>query len=314
MKSKVFDKTGDALGIKDDAFKSLLQKLEKKVLKEVLKSFLGQIDVNRWFEDGIATIRNLPNDIPINKINEKNLRVDTLFEINNHVIMNIEANTSYGQSVKIRNISYLMKIFVNEVEKNCSFDENTIVVQINLNRGVSKRADVYNRILFRDDKNEEYLRSFVIYDYNLEKILHCWYHMDDKDERVAKRNRQIVKEYGWLLAVVLDKDELKKLRAFLAPNEMAATFIEYVERRMEEMTTKTSVFGWFPPAKEEEMLRNGLKEEGRIEGRKQGRKEGRTETEENLIKNMISSGLTPEKIHEYIKLPLERINKIAETM
>ena len=321
--SNVLTIDGNALGIKDDAFKSLLYRADESVVRNFILSLLNEKDRKKFLSEGIEKIESRPNDIPIRKMGERHDAIDILFQINEAIRFNVEANTRYTSGIVKRNGCFAMKIYVNAMESGNVFSDKHVVIQINLNIGMPSDKRICHRYTLKDEDSKEYIQNFVIYEYNLDKLKKCWYDRNKINDMSLKReNDELISRYASLIALVLDMDELRELSKSNLISEENLKIIKYIEGRMKEMNSKQSVFGWFTPEQEEEMLRNSMIEEAKDEGERIGLSKGerigrerqKKDSELKLVKKMLLDGLDPSFIKKYVKMSLTEINKIKTTI
>ena len=69
-------------------------------------------------------------------------------------------NTYYNDYVRVRNFSYITSIYNNQVTVGEKYNEDTNIIQINLNYGVKDTE--YKRVYkVRDETGQEYIKNFI---------------------------------------------------------------------------------------------------------------------------------------------------------
>ena len=191
--SSIKDSKGFYFGITDSIFKSVLfgdkVELTKWFLSKVLGSAINELNIIN------------PN-LPTTSIRRKTHYLDIVVRVNG-TYCNFEANTSGSSITNIRNFCYGSTLFDSLFEKGKTFSPDLYVFQINLSRNLSKRkySHVINKCQMQTDYHEVFLPNFVIYVYDIDEALKYWY----------SNNIEKIKEYFYLIMLVLGKDDLKKL-------------------------------------------------------------------------------------------------------
>ena len=144
----------------DKAFKEIMMKEENfNILKKVLETIL---------KVRIQEIKLQPLNLNTGNIHIKGKEVDLLV-ITEQGKIEVEVNTYYNDYVRVRNFSYITSIYNNQVTVGEKYNEDTNIIQINLNYGIKDTE--YKRIYkIRDEKGKEYIKNFCIYEINMEKL------------------------------------------------------------------------------------------------------------------------------------------------
>ena len=137
----------------------------------------------------------------------------------------------------------------------------------------------------RDKHNNEFIRNFIIYDINMEKVKDIWY---SKSKKEIENNK-------YLIMLDLDLEELDKLSK-ISKDRRVNKYMDEVKRVNEDPE-----FREFISAEEDNRkIENSIKKELREEGHK----EEKIEIAKNLLKNKVdisiiasSTGLTENEIN-----------------
>ena len=136
--------------IEDRAFKYICNVYPKVIIK-----FLASIcNIN---EDLIESAYFMDTTMPNLKFNDKKMTVDLLVNISSDEYINIEANTSKGKSVQIKNINYMFR-FILSKQKMSEALKSIKLTQVNfdlysekfmggINNVFSSRNSLNNKIL-----------------------------------------------------------------------------------------------------------------------------------------------------------------------
>ena len=274
----------------DKAFKEIMMKEENfNILKKVLESIL---------EVRIEEINLQPLNLPIGNIHIKGKEVDLLV-ITEQGKIEVEVNTYYNDYVRVRNFSYITSIYNNQVTVGEKYNEDTNIIQINLNYGVKDTE--YKRIYkVRDETGKEYIKNFCIYEINMEKLKEIWY---DKNELEIEKNK-------YLLMLDMEISDLKKL----SKDQVVREYMEKIEKLNEDPI----FINWITKEKDEQMIKNtqlyratqeGINI-GISQGIKQGVNQGMKKEKILIAKSMLQENMNLELIHKITGLPKEEIEKL----
>ena len=124
----------------------------------------------------------------------------------------------------------------------------------------------------RDKHNNEFIRNFIIYDINMEKVKDIWY---SKSKKEIENNK-------YLIMLDLDLEELDELSK-ISKDRRVNKYMNEVKRVNEDPE-----FREFISAEEDNRkIENSIKKELREDGIKEGQKEEKIE----IAKNMLNEGI-----------------------
>ena len=270
----------------DKAFKEIMMKEENfEILKKVLESIL---------EVTIEKIELQPLHIPTGNIHLKGKEVDLLV-ITEQGKIEVEVNTYYNDYVRVRNFSYITSIYNNQVTVGEKYNEDTNIIQINLNYGVKDTE--YKRVYkVRDETGKEYIKNFCIYEINMEKLKEIWY---DKNELEIEKNK-------YLLMLDMEISDLKKL-------SKDRVVKEYMEK-IEKLNNDPMFINWITKEKDEQMIKNtqlyNATQEGINIGISQGINQGLQKRNIEIAKSMLNKNMNIEDIIDITGLSKEEIKKL----
>ena len=274
----------------DKAFKEIMMKEENfNILKKVLETIL---------KVRIQEIKLQPLNLNTGNIHIKGKEVDLLV-ITEQGKIEVEVNTYYNDYVRTRNFSYITSIYNNQVTVGEKYNEDTNIIQINLNYGVKDTE--YKRVYkVRDETGKEYIKNFSIYEINMEKLKEIWY---DKNELEIEKNK-------YLLMLDMEINDLKKL----SEDRVVKEHMEKIEKLNED-----SIFiNWITKEKDEQMIKNtqlyratqeGINI-GINQGIKQGVNQGMKKEKILIAKSMLQENMNLELIHKITGLSKEEIEKL----
>ncbi len=287
----------------DRAFKEVfMNENNKDILEKLLESIL---------KVKIEEIKYLNLERNVDNVNVKRKHLDLNLKTNIGYI-EVEVNTSTESYVKPRNFSYICDIYSHSTKKGESYNENTLVVQINISYGL-KYKELIRKYMVQDEDKNKYINNLIIYEINMDKYMEIWY---NKDEKEIEKNK-------YIMMLNLQPEELEDLSK---KDRMVLKYMSEIERVNEEVEFREYMSAEEDNEKIENSLRTeaieeGHKEgliegrkEGLIEGRKEGHKEGRIEgqkeTSISIAKKMKEKGMDNKLISEITSLSVHEINNL----
>ena len=271
----------------DRAFKEVFGKEENKdILKKLLEEIL-QVEIER------IEYLNLERNVDNVKVKRKHL--DLYLETNIGKIQ-VEVNTTNSKYVKPRNMSYLCDIYSHHTLVGQEYDQDTLIIQININYGQQDEKYIREYRL-RDESGKEYIRNFIIYEINMEKYMKLWYNKNEKELEKSK----------YIVMLNLEKEELEKLSK---KDKVVIKYMKEIERVNENPKFREYMSAEEDNKKIENSLKREWMEEGLAEGIKEGIKEGSYKRNIEIAKTMLEKGMNNELISEVTGLSIEEIKKL----
>ena len=270
----------------DKAFKEIMMNEENfNILKKVLETIL---------KVRIQEIKLQPLNLNTGNIHIKGKEVDLLV-ITEQGKIEVEVNTYYNDYVRTRNFSYITSIYNNQVTVGEKYNEDTNIIQINLNYGVKDTE--YKRIYkVRDETGKEYIKNFCIYEINMEKLKEIWY---DKNELEIEKNK-------YLLMLDMEISDLKKL----SKDQVVREYMEKIEKLNEDPI----FINWITKEKDEQMIKNTqlyrATQEGINIGISQGINQGMKKEKLEIAKNLLEQNIDIDVIMSATGLTKEEIEKL----
>ena len=266
----------------DKAFKEIMMKEENfNILKKVLETIL---------KVRIQEIKLQPLNLNTGNIHIKGKEVDLLV-ITEQGKIEVEVNTYYNDYVRVRNFSYITSIYNNQVTVGEKYNEDTNIIQINLNYGIKDTE--YKRIYkVRDEEGKEYIKNFCIYEINMEKLKEIWY---DKNELEIEKNK-------YLLMLDMEISDLKKL----SKDQVVREYMEKIEKLNEDPI----FINWITKEKDEQMIKNTQLYRATQEGINIGISQGMKKEKSEIAQSMLQENMNLELIHKITGLSKEEIEKL----
>ena len=267
----------------DRAFKEVFGKEENKdILKKLLEEIL-QVEIER------IEYLNLERNVYNVKVKRKHL--DLYLETNIGKIQ-VEVNTTNSKYVKPRNMSYLCDIYSYHTLIGQEYDQDTLIIQININYGQQDEKYIREYRL-RDESGKEYIKNFIIYEINMEKYMKLWYNKEEKELEKSK----------YIVMLNLEKEELEKL------SKKDKVVIKYM-KELERVNENPKFREYMSAEEDNKKIENSLKREWMEEGLKEGIKEGSYKRNIEIAKTMLEKGMNNELISEVTGLSIEEIKKL----
>lgn len=289
----------------DRAFKEVfLKEKNKDLLKELVEKIL---DVK------ISSIKLKSQERLSNNIHISEKRLDALLETDVGKI-DIEINSELKDYVHPRNMSYLCNEYASHTLVGGTYDEDTMIIQINLTYGMSKKEKVMREYRIQDRDRKEYVKNFKIIDINMEYYLNMCY-----DFLKEGKNGKLIEENQILIMLGLNEKELemlsesyKKVNRYMSEIKEVNKDPEF-RRYMTEEEDRQKIFNseikWARETGHKEGFEQG-KNEGFEQGKNEGIEQGIEKNKIEIAKKMIDKNIDIKTISELINLSVDEINKL----
>lgn len=267
----------------DRAFKEVFGKEENKdILKKLLEEIL-QVEIER------IEYLNLERNVDNVKVKRKHL--DLYLETNIGKIQ-VEVNTTNSKYVKPRNMSYLCDIYSHHTLVGQEYDQDTLIIQININYGQQDEKYIREYRL-RDESGKEYIKNFIIYEINMEKYMKLWYNKEEKELEKSK----------YIVMLNLEKEELEKL------SKKDKVVIKYM-KELERVNENPKFREYMSAEEDNKKIENSLKREWMEEGLAEGIKEGSYKRNIEIAKSLLKNKVDIEIIISSTGLSVEELEKL----
>ena len=219
--STTHDENGFYYAIADYIFKNLL--------------FGENTELTKWFLSKILGITvfevELKNTIfPKETQDSKNQNLDIVIVVNNHILLDIEANSSYYESLHTRNFGYAMTLYRRYIV-DAKDSEISNVILVDFTRGLNNNyTRVNNKSHLQTVDHVKYVQNFETLTFNLDKVEDYWYHKDT--EKIC--------EYFYLIMLVLNEEDLNSL---LKKSGISEIDKNYLQEFIEELRKMVRRFG-----------------------------------------------------------------------
>ncbi len=261
----------------DRAFKEVfMNENNKDILEKLLESIL---------KVKIEEIKYLNLERNVDNVNVKRKHLDLNLKTNIGYI-EVEVNTSTESYVKPRNFSYICDIYSHSTKKGESYNENTLVVQINISYGL-KYKELIRKYMVQDEDKNKYINNLIIYEINMDKYMEIWY---NKDEKEIEKNK-------YIMMLNLQPEELEDLSK---KDRMVLKYMSEIERVNEE-----EEFREYMSAEEDNRkIENSIRDEYIGKGIEKGQK--------IVAKSLLKRGMDKNMVSDITKLEKKKIEEIAK--
>ena len=133
----------------------------------------------------VKDLKYLNTELTHGNIKTKGKILDLLLETNVGKI-NLELNSIIQTHTHARNMAYLCNIYANYILVGEDYTEETNIIQLNLTYGIKNDDEVYQVYKMINKSNRSYVSNFIIYEFNMDKIMEFWYSKDK--ENIEKYN------------------------------------------------------------------------------------------------------------------------------
>ena len=260
----------------DKAFKYLfLNEKNKNLLKELLEFIL---------KEKIDEITLLPTERIDKTLKTRKKNVDVLVKIKDKII-GIELNSVDYIGLRPRNMAYLANIYSEYTETSKEYNEEELILQINLTYGmINKDKKELREYYVQDNEGKKYVKNLKIIEINMDYYMKIWHNKETKE----------IEKYKYLIMLDLKDEDLKKLSKD-----------KVVEEYMNKLNSvnKDPIFKKLMTDEEDRK-----KYENTI--RKNARDEGVIQEKIEIAKEMLNKGLKLNIISEITGLSIEEIEKL----
>ncbi len=264
----------------DQVFKSIIvDNNDYTVMNNILSDILDrEVKVKRYYNTELKTK---------NKKTKEN-RLDVVLETTDGTFINLELNSNYDKSIKIRNYIYYSGMCSELSPKGKKKRIPKEVIQINLNFNEGNNKPLKEEYYLRNKEGEILIENFRIINVNIERYKDTWY---DKNIEGDKR-------YIYLTMLGTNEKELKRL----AKSEEKIREVSEKMIRFNEDGTITNVL---TPEEDEEFVMELRRQEAYDNGAKDTMRSNAISMIKEKIPLKIVSKVTKISIKELKKLVIK---------
>ena len=282
----------------DVIFKSLFTGLEF-ILEKIIYDITG---------DKIKGISLYANEIPIVRGKEKFKRCDFLIKKDN-TIYNIELNSSYYDTLLIKNTSYIFSLFASDTSRGKDYNKDLNVIQININNFTKHNKPILDYSIINKNYSYNYLDSLKIWDLDIVKCKKMYYNEPIRKRRYVK--------WGALFSCNTLEEMIPIMDELLTKKEC-----EIFMEKLDKITKEEHIMSEAEALRLDDMLRRSIRKEGeeiginkgKVLGLAEGKSLGIEERTSDIIKNMLNNNDTYEYISKITGKSIKDIMKIKESI
>ena len=250
------------------------------------------------------------NELPISTKNEKAKRCDFVLRVLDNRIINLELNAYRYPGLIIKNLSYVFQLFTSSFKKGEYYNEDLIVMQINLNAYKEEFLKPLSKYYIQEDGTHKfYVKNLMIYDLNVVKCHQVYYNQSDKDNipNYIKWGALIYcdnfEKIPDIVKGIMTDEERNRIMGKL--DKLTREDLFYTEEEALEWAE------WERRSIEAYAMKKGLAE-GIEEGREIGIEQGIEQNTEDMILSMIKNNIDIQTISKITNKSIEEINNIIK--
>ena len=271
----------------DVIFKSLFLNLE-----DILVKFIYDI-TGYQFEHIVFYM----NEIPIQRKDEKFKRCDFIIETDRNVIINIELNRYFSDTILVKNTGYVFSLFSRYSSKGVEYNKDLKVIQININCFSRFNKSVLDYRILNGKYGYSYFSGIEIWDLDVIQSKKLF----DSD---LKRKKRYIK-WGALFSCT-SIEEMEPILGELLSKKEVYLFMN----KLKKITRIVTVMDEEEALREDDKFRRSLRNEGFSDGERVGFGNGFSDGIMSMIKSMFDNNVDKEVIAKVSNKSIEEIDKI----
>ena len=238
------------------------------------------------------------NELPIYRKDEKFKRCDFVITVDEHMILNLELNRQSHTGLIVKNLSYVFQLFSTAFKKGEDYDEDLIVMQINLDcfKDSSNKKALSKYYLQEENSHHIYSNNLIIYTLNIVNCHELYYNEDIK--KIPNYVR-----WGELL-YCHDLSKIPSITKGIMTYEERNTIMGILDKLTKEdlFMSESDALKW------EEWEKNTIYKDGV----KEGMKEGNQQTTIEIVQSMLKNHLDLDTISKVTNKSIEEIKAIEK--
>ena len=239
------------------------------------------------------------NELPISKKNEKAKRCDFVVRLDKDYILNLELNRQSHTGLIVRNLSYVFNLFSTHTKVGDEYNENLVVMQININCFDNQNGKALSRYHIKEDYDDDiYSNNLVLYTLNVVNCKELYYNYD---------NKKIPKYIKW--GALIYCDDISNI-PIITKGIMTYEERNIIMDKLNKLQNDKQIMTELEALEWEEWERNTIYSDGIKKGIEQGINQNTIE----IIKSMLKKELDINLISEITNESIEEINKIKESL
>lgn len=232
------------------------------------------------------------NEITIFYEDDKLMVTDLVYKLNDNTFLNIELNTSKSKYLMYKNLLYIYKIILNEQNKGKKYKDVT-VIQVNFDLYSFKNMDKVKNVIkvMNKDNLKEYLNTFTIYHFELDKAWNNEYNVSEEGIRFLR----------------MLSSRSKILNKYLAGDNL---FLKKVAKFMEDYSNNSDNLLYYDKKELDDYIKESEIEESYNDGLSQGLSQGENKKAISIAKKLLAKGTSVSEVSEITGISKEKIENL----
>ena len=268
----------------DREFKSFASIYSKELVDFIISLCELNIECNNY--------SLINNEITTFYEDDKLMVTDLVYKLNDNTFLNIELNTSKSKYLMYKNLLYIYKIILNEQNKGKKYKDVT-VIQVNFDLYSFKNMDKVKNVIkvMNKDNLKEYLNTFKIYHFELDKAWNNEYNVSEEGIRFLR----------------MLSSRSKILNKYLAGDNL---FLKKVAKFMEDYSNNSDNLLYYDKKELDDYIKESEIEESYNDGLSQGLSQGENKKAISIAKKLLAKGTSVSEVSEITGISKEKIENL----
>ena len=270
--------------IYDREFKSFANIYSKELVDFIIDLCELNIECNNY--------NLINNEITTFYEDDKLMVTDLVYKLNDNTFLNIELNTSKSKYLMYKNLLYIYKIILNEQNKGKKYKDVT-VIQVNFDLYSFKNMDKVKNVIkvMNKDNLKEYLNTFTIYHFELDKAWNNEYNVSEEGIRFLR----------------MLSSRSKRLNKYLAGDNL---FLKKVAKFMGDYSNNSNNLLYYDKKELDDYIKESEIEESYNDGLSQGLSQGENKKAISIAKKLLAKGTSVSEVSEITGISKEKIENL----
>ena len=243
--------------------------------------------------------------------NTRRMHVDAFYVVNEYLYVHIEINGEFHDWVHYRNYLFFSNIVSGIPRKGQKYKDIDKFIHIDITWGLHSEKEIKEEIeleyeiVEKDHKEYKYLKDIRYLEYNMDKVMESWYNIINN--KGTKEDFKIIKNYGHLVMLNVEKDEVEKFKEIYKGDDFLVRVIDLAD----EKNSQYAFLNYISPEEDFRLCVNSevaAQVEEKVKERtkqikKQAKEEAKAQAKEQ-IKEQVK-----EQVKEHVK---EQVKKMIE--
>ena len=270
--------------IYDRAFKSFANLYSKELVDFIINLCKLNMECNNY--------NLINNEITTFYKDDKLMVTDLVYKLNDNTFLNIELNTSKSKYLMYKNLLYIYKIILSNQYIGEKYKEIT-VIQVNFDLYSFKDMDKVKNVIkvMNKDNLKEYLNTFTIYHFELDKAWNNEYNVSEEGIRFLR----------------MLSSRSKILNKYLARDNL---FLKKVAKFMEDYSNNSDNLLYYDKKELDDYIKESEIEESYNDGLSQGLSQGENKKAISIAKKLLAKGTSVSEVSEITGISKEKIENL----